>query len=468
MAVLALVAVTVTVSATQSLGVSSSARASVQGLASAEAGMDVGTVGLRTPGACAAVAGVFTSPAGTTPRYTATVEYKTAAGWNAGCPTATATQVRVTSTGYAQAKGAAGVSAGDEEVVQSVFAYEPVYTNVPIVGSAVYAHTMTGILKSFNLTSEDNSVATSVTIKNGDVTCSNNAVIGGDLIMGNGNADLQKCKVTGKVHINGNLLAENSSDIAKDISVTGNATVRNSVLGGDMRAGGVATSIGNTLTKPGAIVQSGATVAPPQIPEWSDVPSAAAHWSAQGYNVVNWTGPCTIDKTTTQWTNLSSYTHNTVINFMTKCATSPVVTLNNFDTIPLNADLVFLGHEFRFDKLGFASSIERKIAVIVPDDVADLAPTCTPPTGLTGNITLTNETDFSPKVAAMIYTPCKVTSERDGFQGQMYGGEVEFKQQAKLIFKQVGIPGIDLTGGLTEAVKTGMKLGDRLTFRENP
>ncbi|MDI2098551.1 hypothetical protein [Ruicaihuangia caeni] len=445
MAVLAIVTATVTVVTTQAIGVSSSSRAEVQARAAAEAGIDVATAALMATGACV---DVIDSPAGSVPRYSVTIEHNEGAGWAVGCPSDVSTEVRILATGFAEAKGVAGVSGGDQVTIETVHSYDPIITHVPVAGSAVYAYNMAGALKKFELSSPDQSLATSVSIKHGNVTCTNGAKIGGDLIVGDGNAKLDMCDVAGSVHVNGNT-SINKSNIGGIVRGTGTGQVTASTIGG---------------TPPS---QFGAGVAMPTIPEWVDVPGDHAFWQAQGYQIVNWTGPCTIDKNTTAWYNMSTYTTPRVIDFRAKCPTTKIWTRNDLDPVTLNTDIVMLAHEFQFDKLYFNASQDRKLHFIVPDDVAGDGPTCAPPASLTGGIYNTDEAKFGDHVAAIAYTPCKVQSDRP-FRGQFYGGEVEFHQQAAFTFVPVGIPGVDLAGGVTQPVQTGATLGARLSYRDLP
>jgi hypothetical protein len=80
---------------------------------------------------------------------------------------------------------------------------------------------------------------------------------------------------------------------------------------------------------------------------------------------------------------------------------------------------------------------------------------------------LNNESDIPITVSVMVYTPCKIFSDRNGFRGQLYGGEVQFTSQAKLTFAPVGIPGVDFSGGVppTMVLESG-HLGNRVGVRE--
>ena len=265
-------------------------------------------------------------------------------------------------------------------------------------------------------------------------------------MLGDGNAVMDMCDVLGSVH------------------VSGNATINKSKVGGDVKARGTATVTNSTV---GGTVRSGSTVPIPVVPNWVDV-GFPGRWAANGYTIVNWTGSCSISKNNAQWQALKNYTTPTVVNFMSACPNTSVTTSNNMDTVAVNTNLVFVAYQFLFDKLYFTADASRTLSFIVPDQVEDRARTCAPPAGLTGLINLTNEANFSPNIAAMVYTPCKVYSDRNGFRGQIYGGEIEFGQQAQLAFVPVGIPGFDLTDGVTVPQTTGARLGDLVSRREIP
>jgi hypothetical protein len=461
LALAAIIAVTVSVATIGAMGTTSSTRASVQARAAAEAGINAATVGLRTTNDCAdpAAAGVdTTAPAGTYRSgaasdvvFTATVESFQGGTWSATCPQAATTQVRVTSTGAAENPGVVGADSGDEVTMEAIFDYDPIIVQVPVDGSAVYAHTIVGTLKNFELKTETNSVATSVSIKNGNVSCTNGAEIGGDLLLGNGNANLDMCDVAGSVHVAGNLTVS-KSDIGGNVSATGTG-----VISSDSTVGGTRVF--------------GSAAAAPNIPDWMDVGWDRNYWTSRGYTVLDWSGPCAISKSTPHWKNLANITAPTIVNFLTACPTTKVTTSNSMDDVELDANLVFVANEFAFSKFYFGADQageQRTVTFIVPDSTADGQPTCAPPAGLTGDVVLSNESDFSPSVGAMVYTPCRIYSDRNGYRGQLYGGEIEFGQQASLTFAPVGIDGFDLTNGATNPVQSGSQLGIRLSLKEVP
>lgn len=446
-AVTAIIGLAITAATLNALGTTTSNRAATQSRAAAEAGIDAALVGLKATNGCMTAGGTWSSTL--VPSYSVTIAFALDSDpsvWTEGCPTDDADFIKLTSTGTAQQSGVSGHSNGDEVTLAALYKWKPIITQVPIAGAAVYAHQIQGVFKKFQLDSVDNSVATSVMIAHGDLECTNSARIGGDLILGDGDATLDMCDVAGSMHINGDT-SVNKSTIGGAISVTGSLTIANS-------------------TYNAALASSGPGVPAPLIPDWKDIGWDPAYWTAHGYTVVDWAGPCDITKDNSPWEDLDDYTTPTVINFLNACPTSAVTTANAMNSVEINTDIVFVANQFTFDKLYFTSGATHNVTFLVPDLVPDTQPTCNPPASLTGDITLTNETDFSDKIAAMIYTPCKIYSDRNGFRGQMYGGEVEFKQQASLVYVPVGVVGVDFSNGLTTPVQSGAELGDPISVRE--
>ena len=514
MAVTSVIGATVAAATLNGLGFTSSTRASVQARAAAEAGIDVAVVGLQTSGSCAATTAVYQSTIA--PAYRATIEYDAGSGWVAGCPIETATQVRIVSTGDAQASAAAGATPGNTRVIEAVYNYIPDYVEIPQIDAAVYAHTIQGDLKNFELVSADNSLAADVQIKNGNVNCLNGARIVGDLILGNGFANLRNCAVTGSIHVsqyvfmdggshvNGDVLAAASgvmlgsdaitlkggSTVDGNIYAGGNVSVLSSsasVAKGNVTVAGNASSVatvasGSTimgnLISSGTVVVKGAvqgTVSSaveglqpppaPLIPNWTDIPYPSPAWAANGYEEVLWAGGCTVSNGDAAWAALSTRTTPTVVNAL-GCGADGITTSSTVDSLSLKANIAFVAHKFNINKLYAASSDTTSLNLwfIVPDNRPDGLPTCIAPSG---DIYLHNEADIQPTVSAMVYTPCKIYSDRDGWRGQLYGGEVEFGQQAKLTFVPVGVPGVSFSGDdPPEAVLNGGHLGNRVSLRD--
>ena len=512
MAVTAIIALTVTAATLNGLGATSSSRASVQSRAAAEAGIDVTIVGLQTatgPQSCTSRIGLYSSVSGAVPRYDTKVQIEPGTGWVTGCPTNASTKVKIISTGFAQADGVAGASSGDKSYLEAVYDYIPAQVTIPNIGSAVYAHTISGVLKNFTLNSSVNNVAADVQIKNGNAICTNGAKIAGNLILGNGFAALDNCTVSGTVHaskyvtmsggggvtvvqgdiiaagqgvaagslvigvsknakVNGSLFSGGrvavtsapGSDVFGNITVAGTATsdanvASNSKVGGYVQSSGTNSGTGTVVGGRTGLV-TGLTPPPvPLVPNWSEIPFPApfssTSWAAQGFQELVWNGPCEISGVDPSWTALSALTSPTVVNTLTKCGAAGLSTDSNAKSLTLQTDIAFASNAFNIGKLDVLPYVladgtkpVRHLWFYVPDNnSADGVPTCVAPSG---GITMSNETNIRDEISAMAYTPCKFYSNRDGWRGQIYGGEVEFGTQAKLTFVPVGMPGVDLSG----------------------
>lgn len=522
-AVTAVIGVTVGAITVQSFQTTNGVAGSVEARAAAQAGIAQAELLLRTDTGSGTAC-----PAGGVVQSTGNPAYRTeifsdnlAGGWTAtpACPPAEATRVKLVSTGFPDR----GVNGGGEVVVEAIFMYIPEYVPIPVVDPAIYAYSIEGILKKFVLDSVDNSLTADLQIKTGDFECSNNARVAGDVILGDGYADLTACTITGTLHttryalvqggsrVNGDIIASGNGVAASDNTVlvaagtqvdgnifsggnvevlsssasgvTGNVTAARDTSTNVLIANGSTVS-GNVLSS-GTIASSGAVagtrstgvtglIIPPNplVPEWVNMPwtgtVAGSTWEGQGYtqaNVVTWSGNCTIGSGDPRWSALAGYTQPTIID-ATAC-TNGIETRNNLSPdIALRADIVFFADSFTFQKLYIDSvtAVNRKVFFIVPDNNPNAVPSCE---GEAGDVTLTNEADLQPKVSAFIYTPCRIYSDRDGFRGQMYGGEVEFGQQAQLTFVPTSPPGVDFTAGAPPVMQlSGAYLGERLTIRE--
>ncbi|WP_150307838.1 hypothetical protein [Planctomonas psychrotolerans] len=515
MAVTAVISVTVAAATIHGLGVSSSVQASIQSRAAAEAGIDVARAGLLTAGSCGSVSGVYEST--TAPAYRARVQYDAGGGWVSGCPIDTATLVRIESVGTANAAGVAGASSGDTRTVEAIFNFVPDYVEVPQIDAAVYAHEIQGALKNFELISADNSLAADVQIRNGNVTCLNGATIAGDVILGNGFAALKDCAVTGSVHVSQYVHAENGSRVRGDVIAAGVGVAAGSdvarvgsgsIVDGNVYAGGTTSVLSSSVSRvkknitvagtgssaarvasgsvvEGNVISSGSVSAAgtvqgttstnvgglsapplPLIPNWTDVPYPSSTWANNGFTEITWTGSCSIGHGDPRWAALATRTTPTVVNAL-GCGPAGIHTLSTVDPLALKTKIAFIAQSFSFDKLRLesATAANQNVWFIVPDNTADGLPTC--PSATAGDIYLHNEADIALTISAMAYTPCTVYSDRDGWRGQIYGGEVEFGQQAKLTFVPVGVPGVSFTGGLPPTlVLNGGHLANLRSIRE--
>lgn len=509
MSVTAIIAVTVSASTLQAMGTTTSTRAGIQAHAAAEAGVAQALVHLEST--CNPT---FSSPSG--PDYDYRMEFSMSSvspTWQIGCPPDDASLIKIVSTGFATARGVAGASSGDEVTLEAIYSWIPIYVEVPVIEPAVYAHTMEGVFKNFVLTSPSESLSADVMIKNGNVICENGATIDGSVILGNGYVKLNRCDVDGNIHVsqwvemagndtlvNGDIIAlgqgvGTGTDVVKiasgvdkvvgsvyaggdiqvgdrvDGSVTLVGTPANRVrvggsVGGDVISSGSATISGSVSGSVSTNVTGMATLPVPRVPDWTDIPYPTSAWDA--FTEVMWQGSCNIGNSHAFWNELASKTASTgniVVNALS-CGAPGLDFQNNIKDLKLHANVVFVAWKFNIDRLKTESNnaTPRDLWFMVPDNNANQQPTCS---GLAGGIKLTNEADFHHTVSAMVYTPCKITSDRNHWRGQFYGGTVEFLQQAIMTYEQVGVPGVDFDSSLPPILALDdAKLGSLISVRQ--
>jgi hypothetical protein len=521
--VIAVTVGTVTVNALQTTNGNAGA---VEARAAADAGVVTAELALRVEGACEAVGGIFT--ADTAPAFAVETFHDNDNGteWVPGCPPAAATQVRFVSTGFADRPIFGAAALGAERVVEAVYQYIPQYTDLPVIDPAVYAHRITGTLKNFTLGIEPNTViASDIQIRSGNFICTNGASVAGSVVLGDGRADLTNCRVGGNLYVSdyvraagsastitGNVIAagrvldagSKAVDLSSDAKVSGDVFAGGSVVlkaspagtqvGGKVTAARNSSTIvsivngtrivGNTLTtgttsgnfapKPSTGVVGLQPPPAPVVPDWTDLPFTsspaaiqASTWWTRGFrNVVTWTGSCNLSGSDGRWGALSSYTQKTIID-ATACVGGVVVSSNLSPDVPLQTDVVFFSSSFSFTKLPAQAlnlTDARRLYFIVPDNTSDKLPTCS---NGAGNITYNNETNINAPLALFFYSPCSVISDRNNMRGQIYGGSVEFRQQARWTYVPSSPPGINFdTGGAVQQALSGAVLGQRLSIRE--
>lgn len=211
-------------------GISSttSTRAGVQSETSAEAGVDVAHAAIVTGTGCQAT---YTSS--TAPVYTASLSYTTSATttgatWVAGCPTASAQFVKVTSVGGASAKGVGTNNTGDSTSVEAIFNRPVTTTTIVADGPAVYAYSSQGYGGSGTLVSADGTNDANVMVKTGDVNCSGASSAAGDLVVADGNLTISgSCNLKGNVWVSTSDGTKGVFNESGGVSVAGNVVAKN-------------------------------------------------------------------------------------------------------------------------------------------------------------------------------------------------------------------------------------------------
>ena len=300
-------------------------------------------------------------------------------------------------------------------------------------------------------------------------------------------------------------LSSGIGEVRGNINSAGNVQVDDLVQGSVSLSGTVANSVqvGSSGQVQGNVVSSGSVVvsgsgridgttstnftglAPlpaPRVPDWTDIPYPnPSAWA--GYTVLTWpiaTSSCNIGNSNAFWDSLATQTATTgnIVVDARGCGADGLVFQNNIRDIQLSANVTFIAWKFNVDKLVATtnSAATRYLWFMVPDNIsapgADGKPTpncpaIVDPSNPVGTILLTNEANIAPTIAAMAYTPCKIISDRNNWRGQLYGGTMEFLQQAQLTYVPVGVPGVNFDASLAPIlVLSSSKLGGRVSFRE--
>ncbi|TFD80996.1 hypothetical protein [Cryobacterium fucosi] len=409
----------------------------MQSQAAADAGIAAAHTGLFTTGNCAAQPTPGRYVGSTAPVYTATVEYDAGLGWAAGCPSATATRIRIVSTGTAQAAGVNGASSGNSSKVEAVFAYLTPGVDPSGIGMYLYGG---GTVESNSTLDLSEANGAGLMIKNGNLDCAkNNTVINGSVLI-NGNLTFTgTCRVNGSAWVAG-------------AAILGSGSVRDNLSAASVSPNPPGTRVGGTYTQGAAL---------PVIPGWAEVgytPTAWVDATGAPYEVrtVTTSAACNLPNGSLGGTVAGK---PVIINAL-GCAGGP--TASNNTTVKLTSDVVIFAQQFEFsavNSLAFASATTaaHRIWFVTPDYVADGAPSClrAPAVQNQGNFAVKNGFTIADPIIAMLYTPCAFAGF-NGFnwRGQVYSGEYSSaKNNPTFTFVPVGVAGVDLdTGGSTTTI----------------
>ncbi|MDJ0334129.1 hypothetical protein QMG83_02710 [Salinibacterium sp. G-O1] len=404
------------------LGFSTSSRASVQSQAAADAGISAVRAALYTASNCNAqpTPGVYVSAS--SPTYTVAVERNNGAGWVTGCPTLLTSQVRLTSTGTAAAKGVSGNSAGDVSKVQAT--YEYLIPGVTPSGVAMYLHDGAVIEANSSLDLSEGG-NTGLMVKNGTLNCDkNNGVINGSLM------------------VRGNLAFGGSCEVTGSAVVTGSTTLGSGRIDGNLTSGSVSPNppgsrVGGTYTQ---------SAAAPAIPDWTNLTYQPSDWKTSlglPFEVRAMNASCSLSSGNLGGT-VSGYP--VIINAL---GCSSGLSANNNTTVSLTSDVVIFANKFDFDGVNSlvfksASSASYRLWFITPDNgpAGDKSPTCG---SGQGPFTVKNGFEVNKPISALLYTPCAFEG-KNGFtwNGQIYAGKYsEIKNNPSFTFVPVGAGGVD-------------------------
>jgi len=496
MAVAAIIGAALVATTVFSAGFTSAARASVQAQAAAEGGIDAVASVLST---CASA--TYTNPPGTTPAFSAQVSYRTTptGTWVVGCPTATATSVRIVSTGYAEATGVAGQSSGDVATMEAVLT--PVVTVAgPEFENAIMGEKVISSVTSLTLSSAagtpdmvtkgnfncNTAMATSgrlwvggnftgtsgcntgadVYVK-GTYYCSDGMVVGGDLIV-EGTVTLQSgtCRVNGKLWTGGDLATPSNVTVGGDLWVKGNMTGSGIAASGgtSVRVGGSVlgnagkrASYGTRITQPDPALTAPnvSTVYDPADPanafprltktdaRWATF--TATNWRAttEAIRPESWINVCDIQGGV--WGTPLTITTNTSFDTTAtgQCPSGLSIGGGGF-RIVLKADLVIFANGFQQNgniTVTSGDGLEHSLYIVQPWPATQ---TQCPASPGSPRITLTSGAWSQPddKVRVLLYSPTIVNITTTGrLRGQIYGCRVTVQTMTEITFAPVGAVG---------------------------
>jgi cytoskeletal protein CcmA (bactofilin family) len=237
----------------QSLGYTSSTRASVQSQAAADAGIAKGRVLLST-GTCTQATVQSSSP-----HFRLTVWSDIGGSWAKQCPNASTSLVRLISTGYATSNGANSQSAGDTGYQELVLSKQVIASS----GAAVYLAS-DGFANAFSVTTATGESA-DVRVLSGNFSCTSSGLYEGNVIVAAGDVTISNpCTIKGYIWASGKVTIQSGATILGDITSggpvyinggttitgsvysTGNFEIRNgATIGGSVEATGTAIVGGN-------------------------------------------------------------------------------------------------------------------------------------------------------------------------------------------------------------------------------
>ncbi|TFD63603.1 hypothetical protein [Cryobacterium ruanii] len=442
MGVMMVITLTLTTSTLYSLDFTRSTRASVQSVAAAESGVSAAQLSL-TQGACQP------TYSRSSPQFTANVSYSLSRVdnvWLNGCPATgvAALRLRVESTGSSMT-----ALAGEETRVEAIFEYDAaVPPGVRPSGAAMYLYGGVVFMNNADLLVAESGRA-AIQVKNGNVSCSNNTVIEGDVVVSAGNLNISGCA------IEGNAWASGAATLGV---VTGNLTAASV----NLNAAGRASRIGGVYTS----YTAGTPI--PTVPAWVDVNYAPGDWvDANGvpYKVTPIGLSCTIDAS--MLAAAANGGKPIIINALALCPLG----VTAVGTVKLTADVVIFANRFTFiNNVQFQSSTaaRHKLWFITPDLVADHLPTCGAPQG---DFWMKNSFTIAATIDAMTYTPCRFNAVNTfEWRGQLYAnGANDFKNNTRFESAPLGLPGIDLDTGATTvggSAGTVAELGNMTSMRD--
>jgi len=295
-----------------------------------------------------------------------------------------------------------------------------------------------------------------VTVTAGNITSTNSNTIGkdtwssGSTAVANGdwvkgNATAQTLNITS----GGNIGSSTSNSAWARGAVTGNSAITAHLTA--QSVSGVTSQGGTTIVSGGPGPGPAALPAPavPTVPPWINFAYNKSDWGGFSEYVLG----TTCDFNAFQ-TAINSFAGAKGVIDARAC-TSPIF-LGSTQLV-LGNDLAIISNAgFAISNGGFTTpgSAKYRLWLITPDTVVEspAAPSCPIAPGLptTPGVSISGGAVFSPNISTMIYTPCNVSIAAGiYFYGQVFAGSVSISGSAHFFYSPGGIPGVDMSKGVT-------------------
>lgn len=473
MAVIAVISVTIVASTMTTLGTTTSSRAGAQAQAAAEAGIDA-TVARMATSSCPPL----TSPdPGVTFDVVLTFQLADAATWLTGCPSAQATRLRITSTGFAASAAVGGNRSGDSRTVQATYLARVVVPELsPDV--AVHSDASIGFGGSSQVFFPAAGERPKLYVKDGNVECTGSSIMRANVYVPHGAfTTSESCQFFGDVLsadtarlggssiVHGNVTApsidmKGSSILKKDAWALGAITMNDSSqINGNVIAESIDMKGSSLITGSKTLSPASSRSFPlfPPAPAWFDFSYERNNWSK--YITVVVSGTCTFAQL------------QPIVNLLAvspglldaRGCTTGITSIGD-EILTLKNDLVIITNsvDLRGSAQFQAVTAGTKLSLIMPDEVADGEPTC----AATARANIQNSFIAGTNVQALFYSPCAVSFTGSAiWYGQMYGASVAFGGSAILNHIPMTSPTTSTTA--SGSVKQGsFTVGTRESIRD--
>lgn len=289
--------------------------------------------------------------------------------------------------------------------------------DVSAVPTALYVHDAASLGGSGTITGSG-----VLLIKNGDFVCDGLTTVPAGVIVSNGDLTVSgSCNLTGEVYASGQVAVHGSlvldgSVTAGSLHLTGTSQVTGDVTVGGSAIVGPGTTIHGTLTE-------GASIVPPTTREWADV----------GYNAAQWPGFAEVIPSSCGFADVQAAITQGGVPVLLDARDCATFSPSLYQTLVLTSDVAIFAPAFAFSSAFDVAGSGHTLWLIVPDEIADGAPSGGGSVQLSGTVT------FEPTVA--IYAPGTVTIGNGvALTGQIMAGTASISGTSTLQYAAVPLP----------------------------